>query len=71
MTVQEPGPGVPVLYSEQVLNMAQNDFIVFVPSRAWSRLAEVEAMVDKYKLISKRAHYIKIGDPVIISNWLM
>lgn len=50
--------------------MAQNDFIVFVPSRAWSRLAEVEAMVDKYKLISKRAHYIKIGDPVIISNWL-
>lgn len=70
VTVQEPGPGVPVLYSEQVLNMAQNDFIVFVPSRAWSRLAEVEAMVDKYKLISKRAHYIKIGDPVIISNWL-
>ena len=26
--------GVPVVYSEQMLNMAQNDFIVFVPARA-------------------------------------
>ena len=60
VAVKEPGPGVPVLYSEQALNMAQNDFIVLVPSMAWSRLAEIEAMVDKYKLITKRAHYVKI-----------
>lgn len=68
VAVREPGPGVPVLYSEQVLNMAQNDFIVFVPARAWPRLAEIEAVVDKYKLITKRAHYIKTGDPVIIGS---
>lgn len=60
----EPGPGVPIVYSEQVLNLPQNDFIVFVPSRSWAKLAEIEAMVDKYKLISKRAHYIRMGNPV-------
>ncbi|MCM1141465.1 MAG: hypothetical protein NC453_23085 [Muribaculum sp.] len=48
--------------------MAQNDFIVFVPARAWAKLAEIKAMVDKYKLISKRAHYVKIGNPVIIGG---
>lgn len=66
VTVNEPGPGVPVVYSEQLLNMAQNDFIVFVPARAWAKLAEIEAMVDKYKLITKRAHYVKTGNPVVI-----
>ena len=66
VTVKELGPGVPVLYSEQTLNLAQNDFIVFVPTRAWAKLAEIEAVVDKYKLITKRAHYVKIGNPVII-----
>lgn len=68
VTVSEPGPGVPVVYSEQMLNMAQNDFIVFVPARAWPKLAEIEAMVDKYKLITKRAHYIKTGNLVIIGR---
>lgn len=71
VAVSEPGPGVPVLYSEQALNLAQNDFIVFVPARVWGRLAEIEAMVDKYKLITKRAHYIKIGTPVIIGRYDM
>lgn len=63
LAVSEPGPDVPVLYSEQALNMAQNDFIVFVPSKAWHRLAEIEAMVNRYKLVTKRAHYIKISIP--------
>ncbi len=69
VTVSEPGPDVPVLYSEQALNMAQNDFIVFVPARAWGKLAEIEAMVDKYKLITKRAHYVRTGDPVIVGRF--
>lgn len=64
VAIAEPGPDVPVLYSEQALNAAQNDFVVFVPARAWAKLAEIEAMVDKYKLITKRAHYVKVGNPV-------
>ncbi len=69
VTVSEPGPGVPVVYSEQMLNMAQNDFIVFVPARAWHRLAEIKAMVDKYKLITKRAHYVRTGNPIVIGRF--
>lgn len=68
VTVGEQGPGVPVVYSEQMLNMAQNDFIVFVPARAWAKLAEIKAMVDKYKLITKRAHYVKTGNPIVIGR---
>lgn len=60
----EPGPDIPVVYSEQALNAAQNDFVVYVPARAWAKLAEIEAMVDSYKLITKRAHYVKVGNPV-------
>lgn len=67
VAVSEAGKGVPVLYSEQNLNMAQNDFVVFVPAQVWDRLAEIEAMVDKYKLITKRAHYVRVGVPVIVS----
>lgn len=66
VAVTEGGKGVPVLYSEQMLNMAQNDFVVYVPAKAWGRLAEIEAMVDSYKLITKRAHYVKTGTPVIV-----
>ena len=69
VAVSEAGEGVPVLYSEQALNMAQNDFVVFVPSGAWGRLAEIEAMVDRYKLPTKRAHYIKVSTPVIATAW--
>lgn len=64
LAASEADKGVPVLYSEQLLNMAQNDFVVFVPSRAWDRLAEIEAMVSKYKLITKRAHYVRVGAPL-------
>lgn len=55
----EEGKGVLVLYSEQMLNAAQNDFVVFVPDTYWERLEEIKAMVDRYKLVTKRAHYIK------------
>lgn len=51
---------VPVLYGEESLNSAQNDFIVYVPANAYdSNLTAVEAMVNKYKLITKRAHYVR------------
>lgn len=55
---------MPVLYSEQMLNAAQNDFVVFVQARYWPRLEEIKAMVEKYKLVTKRAHYVKTGNPV-------
>lgn len=66
LAVTEEGKGVPVLYSEQILNAAQNDFVVFVPGAYWSRLEEIKAMVDRYKLVTKRAHYIQTGNPVVI-----
>lgn len=59
LAATEEGKGVPVLYSEQMLNAAQNDFVVFVPDTYWARLEEIKAMVDRYKLVTKRAHYIK------------
>lgn len=65
----EAGEGVPVLYSEQALNMPQNDFVVYVPARVWDRLPEIEALVDSYKLVTKRAHYIKISTPVEVPSW--
>lgn len=64
LAVSEEGKGVPVLYSEQMLNAAQNDFVVFVPDRYWPRLEEIKAMVENYKLVTKRAHYVKTGNPV-------
>lgn len=66
LAVTEEGKGVPVLYSEQMLNAAQNDFVVFVPASYWERLEEIKAMVDRYKLVTKRAHYIKTGNPVTV-----
>lgn len=61
LAVTEEGKGVPVLYSEQMLNAAQNDFVVFVPGSYWERLEEIKAMVDNYKLVTKRAHYIRVN----------
>jgi len=52
----------PVLYGEESLNSAQNDFIVYVPANIYvSNKEAVEAMVNKYKLITKRAHYMKVS----------
>lgn len=65
VAVREAGKGVPVLYSEQNLNMAENDFVVIVPARVWGRLAEIEAMVDSYKLVTKRAHYVRVSSPIV------
>lgn len=69
VAVTEAGKGVPVLYSESRLNEAQNDFEVCVPARYWERLEEIKAMVDSYKLVTKRAHYRKISNPVIVTGW--
>lgn len=59
LAVGEKLGDVPVLGSEQALNAAQNDFVVFVPGNCWNRLEEIKAMVDKYKLVTKRAHYVR------------
>lgn len=69
VAVTEDGKGVPVLYSESLLNETQNDFEVWVPARYWERLEEIKAMVDSYKLVTKRAHYRKISNPVIVTGW--
>lgn len=48
----------PVLSSESSLNAAQNDFVVFVPANIpESSKPAIEALVNKYKLITKRATY--------------
>lgn len=53
---------VPIVYGEESLNAAQNDFIVYVPSSiSESGLAAVEAFVNKYKLITKRAFYVRVS----------
>ena len=50
---------VPVLANEVLLNAAQNEFIVSVPTDIYdSSLDEVKALVNQYKLISKRAIYV-------------
>lgn len=50
---------MPVVYNELMLNEAQNDFVVSVPADIYdTQLEAVKALVDKYKLISKRAIYI-------------
>lgn len=70
LAVTEEGKGVPVLYSEQMLNAAQNDFVVFVPGIYWVRLEEIKAMVDRYKLVTKRAHYIKTNSQYSVNQGL-
>lgn len=53
------GQKVPVVYNEALLNAPQNSFIVIVPYNIYqTRLPAVAALVDKYKLISKRAIYM-------------
>lgn len=55
----EGGKTVPLVYNEALLNAAQNSFIVSVPYSIYqTRLPLVAALVDKYKLISKRAIYV-------------
>jgi len=66
LSVSEKSKGVPVVYSEQSLNATQNDFEVCIPSRYMSRKGEIEAMVNKYKLITKRAIYRETDDPVAV-----
>lgn len=55
----EGGQKVPLVYNETLLNASQNSFIVSVPYSIYqTRLPAVAALVDKYKLISKRAIYV-------------
>lgn len=55
----ENGQKVPLVYNEALLNASQNSFIVSVPYDIYqTNLPAVAALVDKYKLISKRAIYI-------------
>lgn len=50
---------VPIVYNEALLNSEQNEFIVSVPADIYeSSLEEVKALVNKYKLITKRATYV-------------
>ena len=50
---------VPIVYNELMLNQEQNEFIVSVPADIYdTALEEVKALVDQYKLISKRAIYV-------------
>lgn len=50
---------VPVVYNELSLNTEQNEFIVSVPTDLFdTSLEEIKAMVNQYKLISKRAIYV-------------
>lgn len=50
---------VPVVYNELSLNTEQNEFIVSVPTDIYdTALEEVKALVNRYKLISKRAIYV-------------
>ena len=59
LAVVENGQKVPLVYNEALLNASQNSFIVSVPYDIYqTNLPAVAALVDKYKLISKRAIYI-------------
>ena len=50
---------VPIVYNELTLNSEQNEFIVSVPADIYdTSLEEVKALVNQYKLISKRAIYM-------------
>ena len=50
---------VPIVYNELTLNSEQNEFRVSVPADIYdSSLEEVKALVNQYKLISKRAIYV-------------
>lgn len=53
------GAKVALLSDEAYLNIPQNEFIVSVPADIYdSSLKDIEALVNKYKLITKRAIYV-------------
>lgn len=61
---EKSGKYMPVVYGEATLDLPQNAFLVFVPASVWGRLDEVKEMVDRYKLVTKRAEYVKTTDPL-------
>lgn len=59
---QDDHTAVPVLSNEEMLSAQQNNFIVAVPADLYQTcLTEIKALVDRYKLISKRAIYMQIS----------
>lgn len=59
VAVSEECEGVPVLYGDEWLNVAQNEFVVMVPQDLYdTQLAAIRGLVDQYKLVSKRAVYV-------------
>ena len=53
---------VPVLSNEAMLTAQQNSFMVAVPADLYqTNLADIKALVDSYKLISKQAIYTPIS----------
>ena len=59
---QDDHTAVPVLTNEEKLTAQQNYFLVAVPSDLYNAsLTEIAALVDKYKLVSKRAIYTPIS----------
>ena len=59
---QDDHTAVPVLSNEAILTMEQNEFIVAVPADLYNTsLSDIKALVDRYKLVSKRANYIQIS----------
>lgn len=68
VTEQGGGKDMPILYSERLLNAAENDFDVLYPEQYADRLEEIKAMVDKYKLPTKRANYYAITAPATPGN---
>ena len=54
-------PAMPILYSEEILNKEQYNFIVGVPTAIYStQLNKVQAIVEKYRLLSKVPNYTPI-----------
>ena len=59
---QDDNLAVPVLSNEAMLTAQQNSFLVAVPADLYqTNLADIKALVDSYKLISKQAIYTPIS----------
>ena len=54
-------PAMPILYSEDIINRGQCHFVIGVPSAIYSTsLDKVQAIVEKYRLLSKIPIYTPI-----------
>lgn len=61
-TAENPTRPVPILYDETRLNLAQNSFIVQVPSNIYAtQLDKVRGIVEQYRPLSKHPIYTPIN----------